>query len=51
MNSCLAIHLLATGLASGSILSRTRALLAPAQPVLGILDRIESASQIMVAVR
>jgi transposase len=40
MKSQLAIHLLAASLASGSMLSRTRASLAPAQPVLCILDDI-----------
>jgi hypothetical protein len=32
---------MAASLASGSILSRTRAALAPAKPVLRILDRID----------
>jgi hypothetical protein len=50
MKSQPAIHLLAASLASGSILSRTRAALAPAQPVLRILDRIDSTSPIMLAV-
>jgi hypothetical protein len=37
-----AIHLTATIIGeAGSILSRTRALLAPAEPVLRILDRID----------
>ena len=50
MKSQLAIHLLAASLASGSMLSRTRAALAPAKPVLCILDNIESTSPIMPAV-
>jgi hypothetical protein len=44
------IHLMAASLGSGSILSRTRAALAPAKPVLRILGRIDSASPKMFAV-
>jgi hypothetical protein len=60
MKSQLAIHLLAANLASGSMLSRMRAyfaspadlptMLAPAEPVLRVLDNIESTSPIMAAV-
>jgi hypothetical protein len=51
LKSQLAIHLTAASLASGPALSRTRAKLAPALPVLRILDKAEAASPIMAAKR
>jgi hypothetical protein len=51
LKSLIAIHLLAARVASGSLLSRTRVLRAPAQPVLRILDNIAFASPTMSARR